>query len=317
MVDYTNWRIRDKSFSDINSLFRGFKMKKIISFLAMMCLKALSVSALVIYTGTPSLPYTIYGHVDWQSQALGGARVELTNQNTGYVTITNTNEDGYWQEEATNWLTISKSRPPVMFGDIIKIKSLDGCGTNDVCEKTFTAKDGIFEDFASVDLSVSGVLVVTVTTPAPSSSSSSGSSSSGGGGGGSVPAWICESWSDCAGGVQTRICRQGQFTRKEKQECAISEPKPVVVIPKPVIAPVIPKPTEVTIEPYVCSDGSKVSVKENCPIESKEHEEIVVNKILTLKSAGIISVSLAALIIGLYLCRRSKKKFATAEKGAK
>src|SRR3990167_8869093 len=98
-------------------------MKKIIAVLTLFCLMIASASALVTFTGAPSLPYIIYGHVDWQSQALGGARIELTNQNTGYSTITNTNEDGYWQEEATNWLTISKSRPPVMFGDIIKIKS--------------------------------------------------------------------------------------------------------------------------------------------------------------------------------------------------
>src|SRR3990167_6799268 len=85
------------------------KMKKLILFLTMFCLMLASANALVTYTGQPQFPYIVYGHVDWQSQALGGARVELTNQNTGYSTIITTNEDGYWQEEATNWLTISKS----------------------------------------------------------------------------------------------------------------------------------------------------------------------------------------------------------------
>src|SRR3990167_3115318 len=110
-------------------------MKKLIPFLVLFCLIAFSSSALVVYTGQPQFPYIIYGHVDWQSQALGGVRLEITNQNTGYSTIIITNIDGYWQEEGSNWLTLVSARPPILFGDKIKIKSLDGCGTNDVCEK--------------------------------------------------------------------------------------------------------------------------------------------------------------------------------------
>ena len=193
------------------------------------------VLGLVPFTSAPSLPYILYGHVDWQSQALGGVRIELTNQNTGYSTIITTNIDGYWQEEGSNWLTTSKSRPPIQFGDTIKVKTLDGCGTNDVCEKTFSAKEGAFENFAQIDLSISGVLVITLP---PSGGGSSGGSSGGGGGGGSTPAWICEEWTVCDNGQQTRICTQGQFIRKEKQECKISEP-----IIEPIIVPPIEKPT--------------------------------------------------------------------------
>src|SRR3990167_10503972 len=117
------------------------KMKKIItSFMVIALLLMASVSALVQFTGAPSLPYIIFGFVDWQSQALGGARVELTNQNTGYSTIITTNVDGYWQAEGSDWLTTFAERDPIQAGDIIKVKTLDGCGTNDVCEKTFTAK---------------------------------------------------------------------------------------------------------------------------------------------------------------------------------
>ena len=185
-------------------------MKKLISILVLFCLMIASATALVVYTGQPQFPYIIYGHVDWQSQALGGARVELTNQNTGYSTIITTNEDGYWQEDGNNWLTSVSARPPVLFGDTIKIKSLDGCGTNDVCEKTFSAFGSGFENFASVDLSVSGILV------SPPSSDGSGSSGSGGGsGGGRISTWTCAEWTPCSDGTQTQLCKSGQFTRKE------------------------------------------------------------------------------------------------------
>src|SRR3990167_1808375 len=113
------------------------KMKRIVVFLVLFCLMIASANALVTYTGAPSLPYIIYGHVDWQNQNLGGARLEIANQNTGYTTTIITNIDGYWQEEGSNWLTTSSARPPILFGDIIKIRALDGCGTNDVCEKSF------------------------------------------------------------------------------------------------------------------------------------------------------------------------------------
>src|SRR3990167_7100308 len=134
-------------------------MKKLITFLALFCVMIASVNALVVYTGSPSLPYILFGFVDWQSKALGGARVELTNQNTGYSTIIRTNVDGYWQEEGSNWLTAFAERDPVLAGDIIKVKVLDGCGTNDVCEKTFTAKINPNKFSAQLDLSLSGVLI--------------------------------------------------------------------------------------------------------------------------------------------------------------
>src|SRR3990167_4110669 len=134
-------------------------MKKMIVFSALFFVMIISASALVPFTGAPLLPYIVFGFVDWQGQNLGGARVEITNQNTGYSTIIRTNIDGYWQEEGSNWLTTFAERDPVLAGDIIKVKSLDGCGTNDVCEKTFTAKINPNKFSAQLDLSLSGVLI--------------------------------------------------------------------------------------------------------------------------------------------------------------
>lgn len=293
-------------------------MKKIIPFLVLFCIMMLGTFALVQYTGAPSIPYILFGIVNWNNQNLGGARIEITNQNTGYSTIINTNRDGYWQEEGSNWLTTSSARPPILFGDVIKIKTLDGCGTNDICEKTFSAFSSGFEIFAREDLSVTGVLVITIITPPSSSGGSSGSSGGGGGGGGgSVPAWDCEAWTSCSNGQQTRICRQEQFTRKEKQECVLPEPTIISPVEPIIIVPPV-EPTQPKIpEQYVCSDGTKVDIKENCPIPTKEHEQVVVDKLKELKIGGGISAVIIALIIGLYLWRRRKGKFATAEKGAK
>jgi len=133
-------------------------MKKIIFSLIMICLLAMSAYALVPYSGQPQLPYIIYGHVEWSGQMLSGSRLEVTNQNTGFSEIVTTDGAGYYQIDANNWLTTAGSRPPVQYGDVIKIKATDGCGTADVCEKTFTAKDGAYADFAVIDLTLTGVL---------------------------------------------------------------------------------------------------------------------------------------------------------------
>src|SRR3990167_2149373 len=158
------------------------KMKKIIPILALALMMILGVSALVPFTGTPSLPYILFGFVDWQTQSLGGARIQLTNQNTGYVTTISTNVDGYWQEEGSGWLTTFAERDPIQAGDIIQVKILDGCGTNDICSKTFTAKVSPNKFSSQQDLSVSGVLV-------PPTSDGGSSGGSGGGGGGRGPTW--------------------------------------------------------------------------------------------------------------------------------
>ena len=286
-------------------------MKKIFVILTMFLLLALGVSALVKYTGIPQFPYLVYGNVNWNSQFLGGVRVELTNQNTGYSTIIITNIDGYWQEDGSNWLTNNVARPPIIFGDNIKVKTLDGCGSADTCEVTFSAFSAGNENFARKDLSVTGALLP---SPSPSGGGGGGGSSggSGGGGSGSVPAWTCQEWTTCDNGQQTRICTLNQYTSKEKRICVI--PEPIVIKPE---EPVITPPVVVLPEQYTCSDGTKVDKKEDCPIKSKEHEEVIVEKINKLKVTGIIGASLAALIIGLYLWRRRKGKFETAEKGAK
>ena len=233
-------------------------MKKIIPFLALFCLMMLGVSALVTYTGIPQFPYIIFGIVNWNTQPLGGVRVELTNLNTGYSTIINTNIDGYWQEDGSNWLTNNAARPPILFGDSIKVKTLDGCGSADTCEITFTAFSVGNENSARKDLSVTGALL-----PIPSSDGGSsgggGGGSSGGGGGGSVTAWNCQEWTPCENSIQLRICTQNQFTRKEKKDCIVSSPEPIVT--PPIEEPVIP----VTPEQYTCLDGTKVDVRENCP----------------------------------------------------
>lgn len=286
-------------------------MKRIISILALFCIMSLSVSSLVTYTGQPQFPYIIYGFVNWQSQALNGARIELTNVNTGYVSIVSTNADGYWQEEGSNWQTTSSARPPILFGDVIKIKTLDGCGSADTCEKSFSAFGTGFENFASVDLSVTGALI-------PPPSSSGGSGGSGGGGGGGAPIiWNCPTeWSSCVDGKQTQVCTQPYFNVKRTDTRVCTAP---VVIPTPesiVDSPIVVTPNQPPIQ-YTCSDGTVVDIKENCPIQSKEHEQIIVNQLLSLKNAGLAGAVIVALTIGLYLWRRRKGKFITAEKGAK
>ena len=140
-------------------------MKKIIVLFIAFCLLATSVSALVPYTGAPSLPYLIYGHVSWNDQLLAGARIEISNQATGYTKQITTDSNGYWQEETGNWLTTLASRHPVLGyiegiydGDTIKIKILDGCGTGDTCEKTFIAYSVGYEEWAEIDFDINGEL---------------------------------------------------------------------------------------------------------------------------------------------------------------
>ena len=119
---------------------------------------AVSVSALEKYTGAPQPPYLIYGHVSWNNQLLAGARLEITNQNTGMTKQITTDSNGYWQEESGNWLSSAAGRPPARYGDVIKVKVTDGCGTGDVCEKQFEAHSTGYIDWAEIDFSINGNL---------------------------------------------------------------------------------------------------------------------------------------------------------------
>ncbi len=147
----------------------------------MFCLMLGSVSALVQYTGSPGLPYIIYGHVEWNDQPLSSARLEITNAGTGYTKQIVTNGDGYWQTDAQNWLTSFSGRPPVMFGDSISVEVTDGCGVGDTCKITFSAYSDSYKDYGVVDLSVTGNMICPPLS-CPSCGGGGGGSCSGGGG---------------------------------------------------------------------------------------------------------------------------------------
>jgi len=170
-------------------------IKKLMVCWVLMAMLSFSASALVRYEGAPGVPYLIYGHVEWNEQLLSNARLEITNVNTGYIQNLITNSNGYWQQEPSNWLTTSAGRPPVMFGDVIKVKVTDGCGTGDICEKTFEAFTGSYKDWAVVDLSITGTLSCpSISCP----SCSGGGGSSGGGCGTYCTESLCEDQYPCA-----------------------------------------------------------------------------------------------------------------------
>ncbi len=132
------------------------KMNKIIMALCLLVLMTATVSALEVYKGLPGVPYIIRGSVDWNSQFLSGVRLEVTNVNTGYVASVVTDSNGYWQQDTGNWLTSESARPPVMYGDVISVRVVDGCGSNDVCTKTIDAMKGSYVHYAEVNLVVTG-----------------------------------------------------------------------------------------------------------------------------------------------------------------
>lgn len=153
--------------------------------------------------------------------------------------------------------------------------------------------------------------LVTTLTPIPVPSGTTvivrDGGGSGGGGGGSVPQWTCQEWTVCKDGKQSRECTQAEFKAKSTETKECIEP---IVVPPPIVTP--------PIEPqlYTCSDGTKVANKADCPVKSKEHEEIVVDKLKGLKIFGVSAV-LIALFIGLYKYLRKKGKIGQAEKTAK
>ena len=67
--------------------------------------------------------------------------------------------------------------------------------------------------------------------------------------------------------------------------------------------------TETKIE-YICSDGTKVTNKDLCPIETKERADRIVKEIIIV--GGTVALGFA----GLYLYYRRKKQFSRAEKMA-
>ncbi len=134
------------------------KMKKLFIPIFMICLMAMSVSALVKYEGAPTVPYIVYGQVSWNEQLLSGARLEISNSGTGFVKQITTDNQGYWQEEAPNWLTNSKFRIPVQGDDVITVRVLDGCGTGDTCEKSITVMSIGYESSARIDFDITGEL---------------------------------------------------------------------------------------------------------------------------------------------------------------
>ena len=133
------------------------KMKILLGIL-MVFLMSLSVSALVQYTGAPTVPYLVYGKVSWNDQLLSGARLEISNGNTGYTKQITTDSKGVWQQDAMNWLTSVSYRIPVQGGDTITVRILDGCGTGDTCEKSIVAMSPGNEYSAQIDFSINGDL---------------------------------------------------------------------------------------------------------------------------------------------------------------
>ena len=157
-------------------------MSKFLTFFVLISLMSVGVSALVPYTGAPQPDYIVFGFVEWNDQLLTGARLRITNENTGYTKTLTTNAEGYWQISAMNWLTNAAGRPPVQYGDTVKIEVLDGCGTQDTCSKTFSAYTGdntyAYKAAARIDFSITGDLSCPPCGSCPSTSC-------GGGGGGS------------------------------------------------------------------------------------------------------------------------------------
>ncbi len=264
-------------------------MKKMLVFPIVFLIVIATAAALVTYTGAPQMPYIIYGVVDWNSQGLGSVDVQITNSDTGYVVIVKTNSDGYWQQDSGNWLTSSAGRTPVVKaipgvypGDTIRVKALDGCGTADTCEKVFNAGASGYADWASVDLSLTGVLV---STPEPSSSSGGGSGGGGGGGsGGSGVVWDCGEWSVCQDNTQSRTCTQkGVYTKSESQEC-------IVLVEPPVVKPPVIPPVEPPVDPCEGNTQCGECGNSDCLIVPPDDEE-------TLKD---FLIKLIAVIIGVF-----------------
>ena len=124
----------------------------------MICLIAMSVTALVRYTGSPRTPYLIYGVVSWNDQLLSGARLQITNQNTGFTMLKTTDSKGYYVENGGNWLTNAGPRYPAEYGDVVVVKVLDGCGVGDVCEKSIIVQSEGNEYKAVINFDINGEL---------------------------------------------------------------------------------------------------------------------------------------------------------------
>ena len=236
-------------------------------------------------------PYPVYGKIDFFGVKAGHATLTL---NSAVIDESDVNIYGEYSFDLAN------SPNCYQFGLTGRISV---CNTEPACNFDFVVSNQgkIRRDFLFVTSPP-------VETP-PSTSVISGGG--GGGGGGNAPIWTCKEWGICSNGVQTRVCTESKYNIQstEKRSCESAQ----IVIPE--VPPVV-IPKEPTPELYTCSDGTKVIDRLDCPIESKEHEEIVVDNLKGLKIFGVSAV-LIALFIGLYKYLRKKGKFGQAEKTAK
>lgn len=188
-------------------------MKKIIIPILLFCLMAVIVIA-------PPVPFIVYGHVEWNEQLLTGAKLQLTNVETGYSEITQTDSYGYWQSDAGNFMS---------YGQTLKVKVLDGCGTTDTCEKS--VKFNV--DYAVIDFSITGTL------SCPPCTCSCGGGGGGGGGGSSCTYYEtkCKELYPCA------TCEpQNCPVCKICQVCPTCKECEVVTCPPEKVCPTCPEP---------------------------------------------------------------------------
>ncbi len=243
-------------------------IKKLLTFITIFCLMMASVSALVRYTGSPQLPYLIFGTVEVNGNPGNNVQLTILNQGTGFTKTVTANADGYWQEDVGNWFTSFAGRPPVQFGDNIVITAVTGCGTGDTCVKSFLAFTPGYGDWAKIDFKLTGTIPTPPPPPPPPPTPSSGGNggSSGGGssdsGRGSGVRWDCEDWTICKDGEQKRVCtsKDGVSTSSQTQGCIESKPTPTPTpdtsAPKePVVTPTPTTPEPTTpVEPTVIPD---------------------------------------------------------------
>ncbi len=113
-------------------------MKKIIFPFFVLLLLCGSALALIDFKGV-GLPYLVYGQVTLNQEVVGGVKLTITNERTGFTKNIVTNDEGYWQEDAMNWKTTSAFTPPIAEGDMIKVVVKGDCAEGEICEKSVSA----------------------------------------------------------------------------------------------------------------------------------------------------------------------------------
>ena len=141
-------------------------MKKIITFVILVCMMVVVVSA------SPQPPYILYGTVEWNNDGLSGSKLDITVNGIKDTVVTD--GSGVWQ-----YSVLSYSNE-----DIITLHVLDGCGIGDTCTKTVIIGSEGYKDYAQVDFSITG----TLSCPPTSCPTCSG----GGGGGSSCSEYVCD-----------------------------------------------------------------------------------------------------------------------------